>query len=237
MPIGGSDFGTTPPPGTELVLANVWYDGQVVIRSGGSLTSTTGVTVSTLAAAPATPTGAAVLYSSNGGVLTAVSPTGQVTTVGGVTQVQTSTVTVTANAITALQSYTVPANDPIAGAVYNMEGYGTYTTTGTPTDTITLLWGGTGGTALATLTTAAFGAVTNIPFSYDAIVTFRSATSCWANVTFTFGAAGAGATYVATPTTATTVTTTSANALVLANTWSATGNSISLVGGIVERLA
>lgn len=44
MPIGGSDFGTTPPPGTELVLANVWYDGQVVIRSGGSLTANAGST-------------------------------------------------------------------------------------------------------------------------------------------------------------------------------------------------
>lgn len=45
MPVGGSDFGTLPPAGTELVLANVWYDGAVQVRSGASLTSNSGSTV------------------------------------------------------------------------------------------------------------------------------------------------------------------------------------------------
>lgn len=45
MPVGGSDFGTLPPAGTELVLSNVWYDGAVQVRSGGSLTANSGSTV------------------------------------------------------------------------------------------------------------------------------------------------------------------------------------------------
>lgn len=45
MPVGGSDFGTLPPAGTELVLANVWNDGAVQFRSGSSLTTNAGSTV------------------------------------------------------------------------------------------------------------------------------------------------------------------------------------------------
>ena len=44
MPVGGSDFGTLPPAGTELVLANVWYDGAVQVRSGGSFATNSGST-------------------------------------------------------------------------------------------------------------------------------------------------------------------------------------------------
>lgn len=49
MPVGGSDFGTLPPAGTELVLANVWYDGAVQVRSGGSLTINSGGTLTATA--------------------------------------------------------------------------------------------------------------------------------------------------------------------------------------------
>lgn len=45
MPVGGSDFGTLPPAGTELVLSNVWWDGALQVRSGASLTSNSGSTV------------------------------------------------------------------------------------------------------------------------------------------------------------------------------------------------
>lgn len=44
MPVGGSDFGTLPPAGTALNLQNVWYDGQVQFRSGGSVVQATGNT-------------------------------------------------------------------------------------------------------------------------------------------------------------------------------------------------
>lgn len=243
MPVGGSDAGTLPPYGTALSLANEWFDGAVQFRSGGSVAFNAGATLPVLSAAPTTPSAAGVLYSANGGVLTAVSSTGQVTTIGGVVQSQTSTVTVanTASA-TALQSYTVPANDPVAGAVYNLMGYGLYSDTGTPTIAFTLYWGGVAGTALGTFTSAALGSgVTNVPFSYDCMVTFRSTTSAWANLTVTLGTAatGAASSYVISPTTATTVTTTAASALTLGVTWSAASasNTISLVGGVVERLA
>lgn len=243
MPVGGADFGTIPPAGTRLDLSNVWFDGAIQFRSGGSATFNNGASVPTLTAAPTTPASGSVLYASNGGVLTSVSSTGQVTSVGGVVQAQTSTVTVANTAAaTALQSYTVPANDPVAGAVYNMMGYGLYSDTGTPTLTFTLYWGGVAGTALGTFTTAALGSgVSNVPFSYDAMVTFRSTTSAWANITLTLGTAatGTGSSYVISPTAATAVTVTSANALTLGVTWSAasSSNTISLVGGVVERLA
>jgi hypothetical protein len=45
MPVGGSDFGTLPPYGTSLSLANEWIDGAVQYRSGSSLTTNTGATV------------------------------------------------------------------------------------------------------------------------------------------------------------------------------------------------
>lgn len=45
MPVGGSDFGTLPPAGTALDLSNRWVDGAWQIRSGASLTSNTGSTV------------------------------------------------------------------------------------------------------------------------------------------------------------------------------------------------
>lgn len=45
MPVGGSDYGTLPPYGTTVSLANEWFDGALQIRSGGSLTSNAGSTV------------------------------------------------------------------------------------------------------------------------------------------------------------------------------------------------
>jgi hypothetical protein len=45
MPVGGSDFGTLPPYGTSLSLANEWIDGAVQYRSGSSLTTNSGSTV------------------------------------------------------------------------------------------------------------------------------------------------------------------------------------------------
>jgi len=244
MPVGGSDFGTMPPAGTRLDLANVWADGQWQFRSGSSTSFNAGVTLPALTAAPTTPTGAGVLYSANGGVLTAVSSTGQITSIGGVVQSQTTTTTVANTAAaTALQSYTVPANDPGVGAVYNMMGYGLYSDTGTPTLQFILYWGGVAGTAIATVPAVTLGSgVTNVPFSYDAMVTFRTATSVWANITLNLGtsaATDAATTYVANPTTATTVVSNVASGFTMGVTWGAASasNTISLVGGVVERLA
>jgi hypothetical protein len=62
MPVGGSDFGTLPPAGTDLDLRNVWADGNWTFRSGSSLTvsSTAGVTTQSLNGTGTAPTLAAV---------------------------------------------------------------------------------------------------------------------------------------------------------------------------------
>ena len=233
------------PPGYVLINSGVYYDGPVQFRPGGSVSFAAGLTTPLLAAAPATPTSGSVLYAANGGILTSISNTGQVYSIGGVVQAQTSTVTVanTASA-TALQSYTVPAADPIAGAVYNIEGYGVYSDTATPTLAFTLYWGGVAGTSLAAIPAITLGSgVTNVPFSYNCMVTFRSTTSCVANITLTLGTSSttdAGSSYVNSPSAATTgLTTSAASALTLGVTWGAASasNTISLLGGMVERIA
>lgn len=244
MPVSGADFGSVPPAGTALDLRNIWFDGAVQFRSGGSVQMNAGLNYPTQTTTPTTPTNGSVLYSANGGVLTSVSPTGQVTTIGGVTQAQTTTSTVanTASA-TALQSYTVPASDPVTGAVYVMYGYGLYSDTGTPTLTFTLFWGGVAGTTLASIPAITLGSgVTNVPFSYECMVTYRTATTAWSNITLNLGTSSAtdlASTYVATPTAVTTVTSNVASALTLGVTWSAASasNTISLLGGVVERIA
>lgn len=234
---------SSAPYGTALVTSGVWFDGPVQFRSGGSVAFNGGSTLPTLSSTPSTPVGSSVLYSTNGGVLAAISPTGQVTTIGGVTQAQSTTVTVANTAaVTALQSYTVPAGDPVAGAIYNLYGYGIYSDTGTPTLAFTAYWGGVAGTSLTTFTSAALGSgVTNVPFVYEVAINFRTATSAVANINMNLGttAAGASSNYVITSTAPVTVTSNVASAMTVGVTWSAASasNTISLLGGWVERIA
>jgi hypothetical protein len=155
----------------------------------------------------------------------------------------TSTTTVAnTSSLSTLQTATVPANDPQAGAVYSFTGYGVYSVTGTPTLTFALYWGGTGGTAIASVPaiTAASG-ITSAPFFYEGLVTFRSTTSLTAVINLTIDTSAStdlSATYISTPTTATTVTTTGSNALAMGFTWSApsSSNTISLLGGTIQRI-
>lgn len=239
-----NDTGRLAPPNTVLSLADQWFDGNVVVRPGGTFTNNAPTTLVNQAATPTTPVGASVLYSTSGGILASLSPTGQVTTVGGVIQSQSATVTVASTAsITALQSYTVPANDPAAGAIYLMYGYGIYSDTGTPTLTFSFMWGGAGGTQLAQVPAITLGSgVTSVPFSYEAVVNFRSTTSALANITLALGTSAstnAASSFVSGPTSSVAVTSTTTNALAMAVTWSASSssNTISLLGGYVERVA
>jgi hypothetical protein len=238
---GQSIGGNLSVAGTSTLTGNTHIAGTLLVD--GLVTPNAGVNFSTIGT-PATPGVSVVLYSATGNVLSYVTPSGQVAAVSGTVQAQTSTVTVAStNAITALQSYTVPANDVAAGAVYTLEGYGLYSDTGTPTLTFTLLWGGTGGTALAAIPAITLGSgVTNVPFSYRAMVTARSTTSLWSSVTLDLGTSSttdAVSTFTNTPTTATTVTSTGSNILTMAVTWSASSssNTISLTGGRVARVA
>ena len=242
--MGASDQGRLLPPGTQLNLADVWFDGNLRFRSGGSATFENGLTQATSAAAPTAPTGGSTAFTSSTGQASNISSTGLVTTTGGVVQSQSTTVTVANTAaLTSLQSFTVPANDPTVGAVYSMYGFGVYSDTGTPTLTFTLLWGGVAGTTIATIPAITLGAgITNVPFSYRAVVNFRTATSCWANINLALGTSAATAAssgFTNTTTTATTVTSNVASALTMGVTWSAASasNTISLTGGMVERLA
>jgi len=185
------------------------------------------------------PTGGLVAYSA-GGQQTNRNPQGLVQTVSGVVQSQTATVTnAVATTVTPMTSFTVPANDVAVGAVYRIEGYGVFTSTSS-TLAFSLYWGGTGGTLLASIPAITLGAFTNAPFSYEATVTCRSATSVVAKLRVTLASStttDASNTFLNVPPTPTTITSTGSNALVVATAWSAASQSISLLGGTVSRVA
>lgn len=187
------------------------------------------------------PTGGVLLYANSVNHLKWRDPNGLNPVIGGSLSAVTSTTTVANSAaLTALQTFTIPANDAITGSSYRVTGYGVYSVTLTPTLTFALYWGGIGGTLLAAVpaVTAASG-ITNAPFFYTALVNFRSTTSCTAMLKLdldTSAATDAAQAYVATPTAPTTVTTTANSDLTVGFTWSAASasNTISLLGGNVE---
>lgn len=69
MPVGGSDFGTLPPAGTTLNLANEWIDGTTQYRSGSTLQTNAGSTTTlggtTTMTGAFTSTGAATIGGTN----------------------------------------------------------------------------------------------------------------------------------------------------------------------------
>lgn len=227
--------------GTTTMTGNAQANGTLGVS--GLLTPSSGVNLPGVAT-PSTPGTSAVLYANSLFLPAAVTPSGLIYTLSGNLAAVTSTTTIAnSNTLTALQSFTVPANDPSAGAVYEMTGYGVFSVTATPTLTFALYWGGTGGTQIAAVPaiTAASG-ITSAPFWYDALVTFRSTTSVTAAINLsidTSAVTDAASTFVATPTAPTAVTTTGANALAMGFTWSAqsSSNTISLLGGTVKRVA
>jgi Pectate lyase superfamily protein len=157
------------------------------------------------------------------------------------TAVTSTTTVANSAALSTLQTASIAANEPQAGTSYEFTGYGVYSVTGTPTLTFALYWGGTGGTLIAAVpAVTATSGITSAPFFYEGVLTFRSTTSVTAVINLTLDTSAAtdiSATYVATPTTATTVTTTSANTLAMGFTWSAasSSNTISLLGGNIQR--
>lgn len=158
----------------------------------------------------------------------------------GVPQVQSSATTVTGvTAETVLQTYTVPANEPVAGSVYHVTGYGVFTI-GSGNLTWTIRWGGTGGTSIAAFPTNTAPALSGASFWYDVLLTFRSTTSVTAAINLEINSStvtDAATSYVETPSTATTVTTSSSTALTVDVTPSVSGDSITLMGGCTRKLA
>jgi hypothetical protein len=200
------------------------------------------VTLNNQTSQPATPTGGAVVYAT-GGVMTYVNPQGLVNTIvgsqGGQTAAGTAITTTTSE--TVLQSMSLPANDAIAGAVYKMVGWGVFSTTASPGNTVfTSRLGGVAGTSLvATANIALTASLTNAQFKHETLLNFLSPTSvsCLTEITVDTAAGGATSVVLAASTAAVTVSLTSTKAWVLDITPGASGNSIQLLGGWSERIA
>jgi hypothetical protein len=228
---------------TGRPVAGVWGVTTGSLLIGASDLGDNGVTEIKLANATTVPTtnpsGGLVAYA-NAGQLLARNPQGLVQTLSSIIGTQTSTTTVTGvTAETVLHTVTIPANDPAAGAVYHLTGYGIFTAA-SGNFTWTVRWGGTSGTSIAALPTGAAPALTNGLFYYDVLVTFRSTTSVTAAIKLDISSSistDAATSYVGTPTSATAVTTTGSTALTVDITPSVSGDSISLLGGCARRLA
>lgn len=152
----------------------------------------------------------------------------------------TSTTTISASGLSGLQaSGSAAAGEPQAGSVYVIEGYGVFTATGSQTIAFALYWGTTAGTLLASIPAITPAALTNAPFSYRCTLTFRSTTSVTASITLdwaTSTATDAATRYTSTPSSATTVSTAGATPITVGVTWSGTGSSISLLGGLASKV-
>ena len=200
------------------------------------------LTFSNQGSQPATPTGGAVAYASNG-VLTYINPQGLVNTIVGSQGGQTATGTAitSTTAETVLQSMSLPANDAIAGAVYKMVGWGVFTSTGTPGNTVfTSRLGGVAGTSLAaTANIALTASLTAAQWKHETLINFLSPTTviCMTELLINSAVAGAAPAYLAASASAVTVSLTSTKAWVLDITPGASGNSIQLLGGWTERVA
>lgn len=132
---------------------------------------------------------------------------------------------------TALATLTVPANDPINGAYYTLAGMGVVSTTGTPTLTWKVRWGGAAGTQLVTTAAITQGSgVTTLPFNFVVQVIFTSTTQAVCSLFLNyFTAAGTVPTQNYQQATAPiTVTTNASEALVFTATWSAASASNTL---------
>jgi hypothetical protein len=156
----------------------------------------------------------------------------------------TSPVSVTSTNITSIAGMTVPANDPVAGAVYRLSCFGYFTTDATGgTVTLGLTWGGTGGTSLLTnnIVVTPTASVTAW-FTVEARVTFTSPSACNALVTFTYntGAATgyAGAPHMNGTESPVTVTVSSSELLSINATLSSSAHitAFQCLGAIAERV-
>jgi len=157
-----------------------------------------------------------------------------------VTAAVISTTTVTGvTAETVLQGATIPANDPQTASVYQIVGYGVLTAASGDLGW-TVRWGGTTGKVLAALpSTNAAPVITNGSFKYTVTVTFRSTSVVTAAMELLIDSStttNAAVPYIQTPTSATTVSTTSDTALVVDITPSASGDTVTLLGGYVEKV-
>jgi hypothetical protein len=151
---------------------------------------------------------------------------------------------------TSLAALTIPADDPVAGAVYrfNVAGiFSTNATAGNDLATINVRWGGVSGTSIMSLvsstsTLAIAASLSNTPFIIEGEIDFRTATTCvgWLKFTWLNGAATTAATVALTVvSTAVTVTTSSSESLTLDWKWATaeTANTVTAETAVIERVA
>jgi len=186
--------------------------------------------------------------SSGYGTLGFVTGAGLAGTVQQSQRAATSAVTVAnSTAIASLGSLSVPASDAAAGARYRLTAHGQVsTTTGTPSATADLRWGGTGGTLITSFVTGTSSPALGASLSGDAVlfeaeVEFITSTTCvgWLRMTWR-NAATTTVTALASITSAVTVTTGSAESLSLDWTWGGTAtasNTITIASSSFERVA
>ncbi|MEU7416694.1 hypothetical protein [Streptomyces antibioticus] len=179
----------------------------------------------------------------------ALTGTNAALTIGSATLRPTlSTATTLANSTTqtAIATYTIPAGDAVAGAVYRIRAWGTLGVTGTPTMTFVCKLGGAAGTTMVTFpaVTVRSGATDgywDLDFYLACATTGGSGT--WAPMAkYTHNFLTNATTYTAIgPITAAPVTrdTTTANDMVLCATWSAASasNTITCRGVAGQRIA
>lgn len=184
------------------------------------------------------PTGGALMYS-QGGNIKARNPQGLVVADSGVISTVQATTTVTSTGLQSLNSFSIPANDPIAGATYEFVGYGVYTSNATATTLqMTLYWGTTGGTSIAatpsfTLPASQAGS----SFTIRAHLTFRSTTSAVGSIDVCMGnGTGTAIVELGASSAPITVTTTSATPITIATNFSV-AQSISITGGDFRRMS
>jgi hypothetical protein len=194
-------------------------------------------------AAPAATAGTATV-TSLGGMPISVNSQGLVSTVGGCQGgLLTAGLLTVANTATESLVYglSLPAADAVAGAVYRMEMWGVFSSTGTPTIAFTSRLGGTAGTSLAALPAFTLAALTNAPWRVRAVLNMLSATTaqCLLEVDLDSSAASdVSGRFISTPTAAVTVAVSTAKVWQVDVTWgtAATGNTISCLGAYSERV-
>ena len=142
---------------------------------------------------------------------------------------------------TALQTYQLDANEILGGEIFELDLFGIYSNTGTPTATINVRLGGTAGTLLAASVATTPTAAANDAFRINARVNFHSATKAVASVREEFSThttdvevLGLGGS-----TAEVTVDTTTAKTLGVNLVWGAasSSNTLTVLGGSARRIA
>lgn len=147
------------------------------------------------------------------------------------------------SAETVLQTMSLPAADPVAGTVYQMVGWGTYSDTVTPTLAWGSRWGGVAGTSLSTIAATTLGSgVATVAFKVECLLNFLSATTAQVHMAVDLGTStstNATTRLTSSPSAAVTVAASTAKTWVTTVTFSAASasNTISLLGAYSVRLA